>query len=56
MQVVNGREKRIFDASAALKRGERSISHLQFYVGVHGRFIVDVVKSLAKRICAIASW
>lgn len=47
MQVVNGREKRIFDASAALKRGEK-VDLTQFYVGVHGRFIVDVVKSLAK--------
>ena len=32
MQVVNGREKRIFDASAALKRGEK-VDLTQLYVG-----------------------
>ena len=46
MQVVNGREKRVFAASDALARGEQ-IDLTQFYVGVHGAFIVDVVKSLA---------
>ncbi|MBY4797078.1 6-phospho-alpha-glucosidase [Collinsella sp. AGMB00827] len=46
MQVINGREKRMFAASEALQRGE-DVDLTQFYVGVHGRFIVDVVKSLA---------
>ena len=45
-QVMNGREKRIFDAVDAHERGE-TIDLTQFFVGVHGKFIVDVVESLA---------
>ena len=46
VQVINGREKRIFEASNRLSKGE-SIDLKQFYVGVHGIFIVNVLKSLA---------
>ncbi|WP_270525816.1 6-phospho-alpha-glucosidase [Longibaculum muris] len=45
-QVMNGREKRIFDAVEAYQRGEK-IDLSQFFVGVHGGFIVDIVESLA---------
>ena len=46
LQCINGREKRIFQAAADLAEG-KSIDLNQFYVGVHGRFIVNVVRSLA---------
>ncbi len=46
MQVINGREKRIIDASNKIKNGEK-VDLSQFYVGVHGRFIVGIVKALA---------
>ena len=46
VQVINGREKRIFEASNRLSKGE-SIDLKQFYVGVHGIFIANVLKSLA---------
>lgn len=46
MQVIHGREKRMFDAAAAIERGEK-IDLTQFFVGVHGKFIVEVVKGLA---------
>lgn len=45
-QVMNGREKKIFDAVAAFKKGEK-VDLNQFFVGVHGKFIVEVVESLA---------
>jgi 6-phospho-beta-glucosidase/maltose-6'-phosphate glucosidase len=46
MQVINGREKRVFEASDQLSKGEQ-VDMSQFYVGVHGAFIVNVVTSLA---------
>ena len=46
MQVINGREKRVFAAAEKLKNGEK-VDMNQFYVGVHGAFIVRVVTSLA---------
>ncbi|WP_244834040.1 6-phospho-alpha-glucosidase [Clostridium sp. BJN0001] len=45
-QVINGREKHIFDAANAYKKGEE-VDLNQFFVGVHGLFIVEVVESLA---------
>lgn len=45
-QIMEGREKKIFDAVEAHMRGE-NIDLTQFFVGVHGQFIVDVVESLA---------
>lgn len=45
-QVINGREKRLFEAVEAHERGE-DVDLTQFFVGVHGEFIVDVLKSLA---------
>lgn len=45
-QVMNGREKKILEAAEAHMRGEE-VDLSQFYVGVHGDFIVDVVESLA---------
>lgn len=46
LQCINGREKRVFAAADALARGEQ-IDLQQFYTGVHGQFIVNVVRSLA---------
>ncbi len=45
-QVINGREKRVFAAAEKLKNGE-AVDMSQFYVGVHGLFIVEVMCSLA---------
>lgn len=45
-QVINGREKRLFEAVKSFKEGNQ-IDLSQFYVGVHGLFIVNVVTSLA---------
>lgn len=46
IQVINGREKRVFSAVKALKQNE-PVDLTKFYVGVHGLFIVEVLKSLA---------
>ena len=46
MQVINGREVRVFAAADKLAKGE-AVDMNQFYVGVHGVFIVNVVTSLA---------
>ncbi|MDO5147192.1 MAG: 6-phospho-alpha-glucosidase [Eubacteriales bacterium] len=46
MQVIGGREKRVMEAARRLEMGE-SIDLQQFFVGVHGKFIVEVVKALA---------
>lgn len=45
MQVINGREKRIFKAAEDIREG-KPVDLQQFYVGVHGKFIVKVVESL----------
>lgn len=45
-QVINGREKRLFEAVKSFKEGNQ-VDLSQFYVGVHGLFIVNVVTSLA---------
>ena len=46
MQVIHGRETKIREAVKKLENGEK-IDLTQFYVGVHGKFIVEVVKALA---------
>lgn len=46
LQVIHTREKRVFDACEKIKNGE-NVDLKQFYVGVHGKFITDVVESLA---------
>lgn len=46
MQVIEGREKRVMTAAQQLEKGEE-IDLQQFFVGVHGKFIVEVVKALA---------
>lgn len=46
LQVIHSREKRVFDACEKIKNGEK-VDLKQFYVGVHGKFITDVVESLA---------
>lgn len=46
MQVINGREKRVFKAAEDIKAG-KPVDLNQFYVGVHGKLIVGVVASLA---------
>ncbi|NLJ31309.1 MAG: 6-phospho-alpha-glucosidase [Clostridiales bacterium] len=46
MQVIEGREKHVFAAIDKIKKGEK-VDLNQFYAGVHGLFIVEVVKSLA---------
>ena len=46
MQVIHGRETKIREAVTKLENGEK-IDLTQFYVGVHGKFIVEVVKALA---------
>lgn len=46
LQCINGREKRVFQAAKDIKEG-KEVDLNQFYVGVHGHFIVNVVKSLA---------
>ena len=45
MQVIHGRETKIREAVKKLENGEK-IDLTQFYVGVHGKFIVEVVKAL----------
>lgn len=45
-EVMEGREKRIFDAVAQYQAGE-DVDLTKFFGGVHGEFIVDVAMSLA---------
>ena len=45
-EVMEGREKRIFDAVADYRAG-KDVDLTKFFGGVHGEFIVDVAMSLA---------
>ena len=45
-EVMEGREKRIFDAVADYRAG-KEVDLTKFFGGVHGEFIVDVAMSLA---------
>ena len=45
-EVMEGREKRIFDAVADYRAG-KNVDLTKFFGGVHGEFIVDVAMSLA---------
>ena len=45
-EVMEGREKRIFDAVADYRAG-KDVDLTKFFGGVHGEFIVDVATSLA---------
>ena len=45
-EVMEGREKRIFDAVADYRAG-KDVELTKFFGGVHGEFIVDVAMSLA---------
>lgn len=45
-EVMEGREKRIFDAVVDYRAG-KDVDLTKFFGGVHGEFIVDVATSLA---------
>ena len=44
-EVMEGREKRIFDAAVDYRAG-KDVYLTKFFGGVHGEFIVDVAMSL----------
>ncbi|KSV57467.1 6-phospho-alpha-glucosidase [Acetivibrio ethanolgignens] len=46
LQVIQNREKKVLKAAWQLEQGHE-INLEQFYVGIHGKFIVSVVKALA---------